>query len=371
MDYTGNFVQITNKVSGRGLLAGSWGTNRGDSNVWQYPLSNVGPNPDGFVWMMFPDEQGYFWIVNKVSGLALVAGSWGAKADDAVYQYPLDSLGGNPDNAEGFKWSLVQAGDESHYQITNKVSGRGLLAGSWGTQPDDKVWQYELSNVGPNPDGFVWQISSQGLFHNLPALREGTRIPDVVRLTGFADNPPEESSHGLIGETRLPFWMVKDGGMSYRTQIDRTPYYALSREQYWEREYIYEYDGVLTGTDTYKTTVGMSETESRTIEDELDITVTAEASFTYGVATAGLKTEIQNKLKVSESSSKTRTLQTEQTITINRPTHRAKIVNWRLTDLYTLRRGDQTLVFSAKYPLPENVTSDVWPHGEAVAVGKS
>src|SRR5271165_5189022 len=90
----------------------------------------------------------------------------------------------------------------------------------------------------------------------------------------------------------------------------------------------------------------MSETESRTIENELDITVAAEASFTYGVATASLKTQIQNKLKVSESSSKTRTLQTEQTITINRPTHREKIVNWRLTDLYTLRRGDQTLVFS-------------------------
>lgn len=368
MDYSSNFVQIINKVSGRGLLAGSWGTNRGDTNVWQYLLSNVGPNADGFVWMMFPDEQGYYWIINKASGLGLVAGSWGAVPDDKVWQYPLDNIGSNPDNAEGFKWLLEQAGDASHFRIINKVSGRGLLAGSWGTSPDDNVWQYELSNVGPNADGFVWQLSSQGLFNHIPALRDPTRIPDVIRLTSFADNPPEESPHGVVGETRLPFWMVKDGGASHETQIDRTPYYVLSREQYWKREYIKEFDGKRPETTSYLTKVGMSETQSRSIENELDITVAAEGSFSYGGATASLKTEISNKLKVSESSSKTRTLETEKKIEITMPARRAKICNWRLVDLYTVKRADGTTLLSTSYPLEEYVTSDAWPRDVDVDV---
>lgn len=36
-----------------------------------------------------------------------------------------------------------------YYQIINKVSGFGLLAGSWGTKPSDtEVWQYPLSETG-------------------------------------------------------------------------------------------------------------------------------------------------------------------------------------------------------------------------------
>src|SRR5215204_359620 len=75
------FVKIVNTVSGYGLLAGSHGLNQDDRHVWQYPLSEVGPNSHGFEWILFPTVDGFYLIVNRVSGLCLLAGSYGTGND--------------------------------------------------------------------------------------------------------------------------------------------------------------------------------------------------------------------------------------------------------------------------------------------------
>src|ERR1700748_3305678 len=61
--YRDRYVRIVNNVTHKGLLAGSWGTKADDPNVWQYPLTNIGPNAHGFEWILFPTSDGSYLIV--------------------------------------------------------------------------------------------------------------------------------------------------------------------------------------------------------------------------------------------------------------------------------------------------------------------
>tara|TARA_R110002167_G_scaffold130128_2_gene313600 strand:+ start:378 stop:1265 length:888 start_codon:yes stop_codon:yes gene_type:complete len=157
IDTTG-FYRIENQVSGMFLLAGSWGKVPTDKLVWQYALTDDIGNgyydPDGFLWQFVSDNNGYYKIVNKVSGMFLLAGSWGkVPSDRAMWQYALTdgNTNGNYD-PDGFLWSINDQGN-----IINKVSGFGLLAGSWGALPSDKkVWQYPLTDG--DPKGFLWKL---------------------------------------------------------------------------------------------------------------------------------------------------------------------------------------------------------------------
>ncbi len=68
-----------------------------------------------------------------------------------------------------------------YYKITNQVSGFGLLAGSWGHVPSDKmVWQYLPNDDDGNPlfdsNGFLWQLVSDSDGY--------TRI--INKVSGFA-----------------------------------------------------------------------------------------------------------------------------------------------------------------------------------------
>ena len=153
-----SYYRIQNQVSGMFLLAGSWGKVPSDKLVWQYAITdgdtNANYDPDGFLWQIIPDNNGFNRIINKVSGFELLAGSWGkVPSDRKVWQYALTDGDTNANyDPDGFLWSINDQGN-----IINKVSGFGLLAGSWGTVPSDKkVWQYPLTEGDPN--GFLWKL---------------------------------------------------------------------------------------------------------------------------------------------------------------------------------------------------------------------
>ena len=349
--------QLVNKVSGFGLLAGSWGTKPADRKVWQYPLSETGSNPDGFVWLLTPAESDYFWIINKVSGFGLLAGSWGTKpADRKVWQYPLSETGSNPD---GFVWLLTPA-ESDYFWIINKVSGFGLLAGSWGTKPADrKVWQYPLSETGSNPDGFLWDIKFAS---DLPfdlTTEPGTSpndIGDVERITSFGHLPKEETDPVVIGEVLIPFFYVKDSSPSLRIRND--PYYKFKREGFWRRVFYYEHDGKTEREEEQETKTGLVKTSSETIEDTTGITVTAQASFSYsaGMAAkckASISASCSKTLKVTTSSSTTEMKEkTKKIITTFPKGERFVQAVWMRADRYTLSRlsGDSIVVFEAVDP---------------------
>ena len=346
--------QLVNKVSGFGLLAGSWGTKPGDKKVYQFPLTETGSNPDGFVWLLIPAENDYYWIINKVSGFGLLAGSWGTKPGDRrVFQFPLTETGSDPD---GFLWKIKKS-DVGGYQIINKVSGFGLLAGSWGTKPGDRaVWQYPLSETGKNPDGFVWDIKFAS---DLPfdlTTEPGTNpndIGDVERIKDFGHLPKEETDPVVIGEVLIPFFYVKDSNASPSSQVENDPYYKFKREGFWRRVFYFEHDGKTEREEVQETRTGLVKTSSKTSEDTMGIKVTAEAGFSYSGVSAKLSSSFSKELKVITSSSTTEMKEETKTIKTTFPKDERFVqALWMRADRYTLSRlsGDSIVVFEAVDP---------------------
>ena len=353
------YVRIINTVTQKGLLAGSWGTKVSDPNVWQYPLTSTGVNAHGFEWILFPTSDGNYLIVNRVSGSALVAGNYGDMNDRHVWQYPLSTLGSHSPDA--FKWGIVK--DGAAYKIINPATGYGLLCGNWGATDEDLMWQWPLSETGSNEKAFLWTLDPTDRLE-VPTLRpgedDGVRAPDIPRLTSMSDTPPTVSESWVVAEVLVPFMYVNDGAVSY--QLLTTPYYILSREQYWDRSKIAEYDGETGNTYTQEITTGISETSSRSLENELKITIAADASFSYAGASVALKTELQNTLKISESTSQSQTHEEKKSVKITLPNVRCKVLTWQLVESFTLLRGDRgsTVGQASKAYLDGNVISDIW-----------
>lgn len=360
--WQGKYVRIVNKVSGFGLLAGSHGTNPDDRKLWQYPLSETSPNAKGFEWTLMPTFDGSYLIINRVSGFGLLAGSYGAGGDRNVWQYPVTELGGN--NPDAFKWS-VEAQDGA-FRIVNMASGFALLAGSYGSNGDRLVWQYPTSEVGSNEEAFLWVLQETGDRFKVPELRPGedggAKALDVPRLTSMKDVPVSQSESWVMGEALIPFMYVKDGAVS--NQLRTNPYYVLSRERYWTQIDLNEYDGRLKRNQKITVKTGITETHSRSLENELSIKISADASFSYGPASASLKTEIQNRLKVTETSGVTESREEETVYEITVPDETVRIVTWAMVERFSLKRGDGTLVGQPSEVTLPSVVHDSYPPKE-------
>ncbi len=360
--WQGKYLRIVNKVSGFGLLAGSHGTNPGDRKVWQYPLSETSPNAKGFEWTLMPTFDGSYLIINRVSGFGLLAGSYGAGGDRNVWQYPVTELGGN--NPDGFRWS-VEAQDGA-FRIVNLASGFALLAGSYGANGDKLVWQYPTSEVGSNEDAFLWDLQETGEGFKVPELRpgedSGTSALDVPRLTSMKDVPASTSHSWVMGEALIPFMYVRDGAVS--NQLRTNPYYVLSRERYWNQIALNEYDGRLKRNEKITIKTGITETHSRSLENELSIKISADASFSYGPASASLKTEIANRLKVTETSGVTESREEETVSEITVPDETVRIVTWAMVERFSLKRGDGTLVGQPSEVTLPSIVHDSYPPQE-------
>jgi hypothetical protein len=194
------FYRIQNQVSGKYLLAGSWGKSTSDKLVWQYTLNQENTNSyydlDGFLWQIVPDGNGYCRIINKVSGFQLLAGSWGkVSTDKAVWQYALtDSNTNSLYDPDGFLWRIDDQGN-----IINKVSGMYLLAGSWGNNlSDNYVWQYALNDGLPNSNfnanGFHWsllpfsEVPTKTIYVSRNGQSNNIKLRDSENHTGQSDN---------------------------------------------------------------------------------------------------------------------------------------------------------------------------------------
>lgn len=358
--WQGKYMRIVNQVSRFGLLAGSHGTNPGDRKMWQWPLAETSPNPKGFEWMLMPTFDGSYLIINRVSGFGLLAGSYGAGGDRQVWQYPVTELNGN--NPDGFKWNLEVA-QNGAFRIVNVASGFALLAGSYGANEDRLVWQYPASEVGSNENAFLWTLQETGEGFKVPELRpgedDGAKALDVPRLRSMKDVPVSKSESWVMGEALIPFMYVKDGAVSNQLRTD--PYYVLSRERYWSQINLNEYDGRLQRKEKITVKTGITETQSRSLENQLGIKISADASFSYGPGSASLKTEIENKLKVTETSGVTKTREEETVYEITLPAETVRIVTWAMVERFSLKRADGTLVGQPSEVTLPSVVHDSYP----------
>jgi len=187
-----------------------------------------------------------------------------------------------------------------------------------------------------------------------PDLNTGKYAPDQIpfppQLTSVTDVPVQTTDPCLIGETALPCTIVDDS-QSYPSkiaQMDGCPYYILSREQYWKRTepagFYYSHNSVNSVTKTFEITVGLSETESQTMEQMVGMVLSSsmEVGFRKGAVTIG--TQVAGALHLTQYQSVTwmgsRTV-TEQ-YTFAQP---MAYVYWALVDHFKLMRGnDRSIV---------------------------
>jgi hypothetical protein len=353
--------RLVNKVSGYGLLAGDWGTNPNDRSVWQYPLSETGKNRDGFMWLLIPAEEDYYWIINKVSGYGLLAGGWGTDPSDRrMFQFPLSETG---KNANGFLWKIKKS-DGRVYQIVNKVSKFGLFADTH----DRAVQQIPLSETGLVAEGFLWDIDFTSVLHFDLTSEPGTEpndIGDVDRITRFGHMPKEETDPVVIGEVLIPFFYVTDDATS--SQIKTDPYYKFKREGFWRRVFYYDHDGKTEKTETQETKTGLTTTSDKTIEDTTGIKVTAHASFSYGGLfakfEAGISASFSKEIKVTTSTSETEMKEKTDTITRTFPIgQRFAQAVWMRGDRYTLSRlSGKSILSSFETINPDEIIEDGFP----------
>jgi len=119
--------------------------------------------------------NGAWKIRNKRSGSYLLAGSWGTRPEDhMVWQFPKNM---RYSGDTGFLWKVHHEG--TVVRIQNRRSGQYLLAGSWGDLASDRsVWQYPEEYHCPlgSPHfctsakdwkrGFEWELLADGRIRN-------------------------------------------------------------------------------------------------------------------------------------------------------------------------------------------------------------
>jgi hypothetical protein len=203
-----------------------------------------------------------------------------------------------------------------------------------------------------------------------PAPRPGECAPgeigDIPRITGYGSGLPESTQPRLVAETAIPATFVSDPAYSDKVeQIRRSPYYVLSREQYWDRRgsrgHYYEHDGHRKVTREVTVKFGMSETTSRSIESTLGITVSVSGEFKYGGASSAIKSELAHQLQVKTAQETRLTTEREEKYTAEIPAQRFVYALWSMIDSYRLVDTNGNTIQSWEVVLDGTSISDGYP----------
>jgi hypothetical protein len=290
-------------------------------------------NPDQR-WIIVPDGAGKCRIVNCENGEFMAIGDdgslvrWGYRTEvGQVFSFV---------NRTG-EWWNIQTGDGNYATI---VLPWGVGVAKLNTQlllrnaADKKYQQFKLVPVDEKAR---------------PPIEKGQHdpgaIPEIPRLTGFGQHPPERSPRYLIGETILPATLVNDPGLpDLVLRVQSNPYYILRREQYWDRSQctggdpcLYEHDGHTTKQYETEITYGYSKSQSKKMEKTASFKLSAEGRVVFNpIVSITISITIQEELKVQESTTTEYKESIREKATLDIPAERFIVCHWVLVNRYTL-----------------------------------
>lgn len=285
-------------------------------------------------WIIVPQDADTCRIVNCANGEYMAIGGDGFLVRWEYVDEPGQTF--SFVNKSGDWWN-IRTGDDKYATV---VLPLGVGLAKLNTQPllyskdDQKYQQFQLIPVDEK---------------QRPALEKGQygpgEIPEIPRLEGFGPHPPERSPVYLIGETILPATLVEDRGRrEIVPRVQKSPYYILRREQYWDRTQcsggdpcLYEHDGHTTKHYETEIAYGYSETQSRQMEKATSTKVTVEGKFVFGeVFSLTIRATFQQDLKVQESTASEYKESTRERAILDIPAERFIVCNWVLVNRYTL-----------------------------------
>jgi hypothetical protein len=297
-------------------------------------------------WMFFPtDQPGEYYIAARHSGK--IASIYDDGLSNALRQYEFFE---DPKDFCLQKF-LVKETREGYYAIHAQRwnDDRGV----WDVMRESTL-NGELLFIYDNHSGAnqIFRLEAHEEV-TVPTPRQSSVKPYEIGpppgLTSIDMSPPPESEPVLIGESLVPYFLVKEAagawsGTAY--QIEHSPYYVLSRFQLWKLVRSYVHDGRSTYEYEVERTTGFSEEKSQSIEHTISLTLAAEGEFLLKPHTLILKPSLEYSLKVTTTTTSQHYSEEKVRHKFSLPAVRMRHALWQMVDRYELRRANGEIVKS-------------------------
>lgn len=312
------------------------------------------------IWHIFPLDFGRYLLANKSSGQVANVYRNDTAPSAWLQQYPLQQQSARPAQ----QWMLHDVpGSGGAVQVINDKSQLLMNVDRYSTSPGVHLEQWTLAS-GADAGSQQWFFEVEDEYKPVLDLPHTSYpgIGDIHRMTSYSPTPSAKTEPVQVGAMAYPFPLVRDPAYNRQRQARENPYYILRRYGYWERVYSYEHGGASDYTHTEETTVGLTTTNARTVEETTTISVTAEASFGFKGFGASLSSTISHELKVTTTHEEVKSH--SRRVELKRQYFAGKRVTeaiWYRNDKYVLERLNGTVVLDWVTRDPNTAIADAYP----------
>ncbi len=350
----GRSYRIRNRRSGLYMNVRAYSASESAQlELWQLQAPSTA-NRRSQIWHVFPLDFGAYLLANKGSGLVVNVTDNSTNPGWHLEQYRLQPLSSNPAQ----QWMLHLAGaDTTRAPFFEIINGRSQLLANlrnWSTAPSTTLEQWTKADSS-HANAQHWFLEVEDEYRRVIDLPDITdvSIGDIHRMTSYQPTPSARTNPVEVGAMAYPFPLVADPLLGRQRQAQENPYYILRRFGFWERVYSYEHGGASDYRHREETTVGLTTTNARTVEDTTSISVTAEASFGFKGFGASLSTTISRELKVTTTHEEvTQHSRVVEFIRDYQAGRRVTEAIWLRSDRYVLERlnGIEVLDWTTRNP---------------------
>lgn len=298
-------------------------------------------------------EDGQYYIVNRRSGLCLRVPN-----KDGGQQLTHDYYA--PDHDAEFRFVAEPVPDrQSAYRLLCYPSGYPLLVQS--AKPDNGLMILTDPDTGPeitaNLGHAEFELTNVGALEFTPTVAEeagegsGAIHRQLPKLTSLdQDLPrsfPDRHYVRVVEQEVLPFFAIKDPGLTPYRQVEVSPYYTLRHWQQWNKVIDRQFDGQTERATTETVAVGMTQFDASSFKSTFNWSVetTAQAGYEGGPWSASLQitARIASEIEKTTQQSTERRVDRTQTNEITYPSLHVpyRIVTWVAADAYELCRTNE------------------------------
>ncbi|AXY11317.1 hypothetical protein CUC43_32395 (plasmid) [Bacillus thuringiensis LM1212] len=233
----------------------------------------------------FALDGGKYAIVARSSGLSVDAYS----SLGVVYQNR--SNGGNRQ-----QWYLQDAPDSS-VEIVSQDWGQVASFGSYGGTGD----LVDLDYINPSDPDRTWYLEPINYQAPLPQLVPTKPLGGPPQYSaGPYEVLPDQTEAVTVSNAILPCILVNDGSVPPNVKIQQSPYYLMTKQQFWQKIAFGTVAPNSKRIFSYKT--GATAIDQKSMSDTLSITVGGDFGLQFKGASASAKFEISRQIQTVISS---------------------------------------------------------------------
>lgn len=362
----GRSYRIRNQRSDLYLTVEGYSLNP-SARLVQSQLNPVGDgNRMSQVWQVLPFDFGMYMVANKASGL--VTNVWGALTTPGANgeQHPLATW----DESFDQEWLLRDAGSPDTFEIVNAKSQLVLTPQDFSTAAGTQTVQLaRASGDDAASQQWVFEVEDEyPVVLGLPVI-SGAGIGDIHRMTSYAPTTSGATDPVEVGVLAYPFPLVSDTAYDIQRQGRENPYYIVRHYVFWERISSYEHGGGSATTKEITVQVGLTNTNSTTIEETVSWGFNADRGMETTANSERMNLTISKSMGVSFSKGTTVTTTSEtaagasMAVTLTRAYDAGARVTeaiWYRSDRYVVERMDGSHVLDWTIRDPRTSIADTY-----------